>query len=500
MKEFAVVKPSKPVDLYVRVSRVGGRENLISPEEQQRRARELAREKGLRLGYVLTDLDESGGKLDRPGLQEALRRVESGKSGGIIVAWLDRLSRDSEHAHALVRRISEAGGVIYAPDAPSDWTSPEGELQAGIVFAFATYVRKRARAGFERAKERSIQNGVPVNRFAPIGYRKNAERKLEPDPLAAPLIREAFQMRAAGAGPKEIALFLEQKGISPSYGRPEGSGTGTHWYKESLYQLFRNRTYLGEISYGGRFVNPNAHEPIVDSLTWTAAQKPRVSKSPNRGSEFLLTGIVRCGNCRYALQGTTIRGKRSYRCKKVHAGGICPQPVHVAAEKLEEIADDFFRAVTYGDSLNGKLEQDEAEIQALAEELGRAERRLEQARSEKAQDAWGEEWTAIVTQRRADRDVKKEALAHALAGSKRVEVPLESAYDSASIPEKREILSRIFPVVIYRDEIIFWPEIPDDLPRRGITPAALRAFGKAPQGAQRVRISAPPGPRRSRTG
>src|SRR5262245_10626440 len=140
MKEFAVVKPSKPVDIYVRVSRVGGRENLISPEEQQRRARELAREKGLKLGRVLTDLDESGGKLDRPGLQEALSRVESGSSGGVIVAWLDRLSRDSEHAHALVRRISEAGGVIYAPDAPSDWTSPEGELQAGIVFAFATYV------------------------------------------------------------------------------------------------------------------------------------------------------------------------------------------------------------------------------------------------------------------------------------------------------------------------------------------------------------------------
>ena len=30
-----------------------------------------------------------------------------------------------------------------APDAPADWTSPAGELQAGIVFAFAQYVRKR---------------------------------------------------------------------------------------------------------------------------------------------------------------------------------------------------------------------------------------------------------------------------------------------------------------------------------------------------------------------
>src|SRR5687768_6393728 len=134
-----MVKPTQPVDIYIRVSRVGKRgETLISPDDQERRARDLARDKGLKVGRVLPpDLDESGGKLDRPGLQEALRRIESGESGGVIVAWLDRLSRDSEHALGLVRRITEAGGVIYAPDAPSDWTTPEGELQAGIFFMFA---------------------------------------------------------------------------------------------------------------------------------------------------------------------------------------------------------------------------------------------------------------------------------------------------------------------------------------------------------------------------
>src|SRR4051794_23080688 len=114
-----MVTPSQPVDLYLRVSRVGGREHLISPDEQERRARDLARERALTVGRVLTDLDESGGKWERPGLQRALQRVQAGESGGIIVAWLDRLSRDSEHAHRLVREISEAGGAIYAPDAPA---------------------------------------------------------------------------------------------------------------------------------------------------------------------------------------------------------------------------------------------------------------------------------------------------------------------------------------------------------------------------------------------
>src|SRR5437763_15303902 len=171
-----MVKPTRPVDIYVRVSRVGGREHLISPDEQERRARALAQERGLRVGTVLTDLDESGGKWERPGLQEALRRVEGGQSGGVIVAWLDRLSRDSEHAHALVRRVSEAGGAIYAPDAPSDWLTPEGELPAGPVFLIAQWQRKRARAGFERAKENAVANGIPVQTRPPVGYKRGADR------------------------------------------------------------------------------------------------------------------------------------------------------------------------------------------------------------------------------------------------------------------------------------------------------------------------------------
>jgi hypothetical protein len=59
---------SKPVDICIRVSRVGDREHLMSPEDQEARARAHAREKGLKIGKVLPpELDESGGKWERPG-------------------------------------------------------------------------------------------------------------------------------------------------------------------------------------------------------------------------------------------------------------------------------------------------------------------------------------------------------------------------------------------------------------------------------------------------
>jgi DNA invertase Pin-like site-specific DNA recombinase len=326
----SMVKPALPIDIYVRVSRVGKRgETLISPDQQERRARAHATAHDLRVGKVLpADLDESGGKLDRPGLNEALRRVESGESGGIIVAWLDRLSRDSEHAHGLVRRINQAGGVIYAPDAPADWTTPEGELQAGFVFLLATSVRKRARAGFERAREQAIERGIPENTRAAVGYRKRdgegQDRRLELHSATAPVVREVFERRAAGAGPTELAALLEREGVPTS----QGSGT---WSKQAVYSLLSNRVYLGELRYGrdGRFVNAESHDPIVELPLWTAAQHPNGRSVARVGetSAWLLAGILRCHACRYCMQGTTTsRGKRIYRCTRRHAGGICPHP------------------------------------------------------------------------------------------------------------------------------------------------------------------------------
>lgn len=491
-----MVKPSLPVDVYIRVSRVGGREHLISPEEQEHRARALARERGLRVGKILTDLDESGGKLDRPGLQEALRRVEGGDSGGVIVAWLDRLSRDSEQALGLVRRISDAGGVIYAPDAPSDWTTPEGGLQAGIVFTFATYVRMRARAGFERAKERAIANGIPVHSRPAVGYRARPDRRLEPDPDVAPVIGEVFERRARGEGPAALGAFLAERGVTTS----QGSRT---WSKEAVYGLLRNRVYLGELSYGRdrRFVNADAHKEIVDLATWQAAQHPngrRLAPARSEGSEFLLTGIARCAGCGYSLQATkTGRGKRIYRCGRTHAGGVCPAPVRIDAESVEAAAVEAFWSLTRDLEAEGATDN-RGELRAVEQEAERAERALKQWMSVEVQEAIGDtgEYAAGLRERRSARDAAAAALgqlrlrpnAHAPSVRR-----LSAEWKKATPQERRELLGLRFDcIALGRDRrMIVYPAgtAPSDLPRRGFKrDPSLAPFPDAPRGARVLRL------------
>ena len=99
------------IDGYVRVSQLRGREgeSFISPVVQGEQIRAWATMRGARVGRVFEELDVSGARADRPLLEEALARIESGASDGLVVAKLDRFGRSLIHSLAAVERIQAAG-------------------------------------------------------------------------------------------------------------------------------------------------------------------------------------------------------------------------------------------------------------------------------------------------------------------------------------------------------------------------------------------------------
>lgn len=490
-----MVKPTKPVDVYVRVSRVGGREHLMSPEEQERDARNFASSHGLAVGKVLTDLDKSGGTLARPGLQEALERVERKVSGGIVVAYLSRASRDTRQGLDLLDAITRTGGVVFAPNLP-DYTTADGKMQTTIQLAIDAGYRERKGEEFERAKENAINNGIPVHTRPAVGYRARADRRLEPDPHVAALVRQVFERRAAGEGPAVLGRFLEANGVTTS----QGSAT---WSKQAVYGLLSNRVYLGELSYGDppRYVNPAAHEPIVDLATFQAAQSPNGRLAPPRseGGGYLLAGLLRCSACRYCLQGTvTSRGKRIYRCTRTHAGGVCSAPARIDATTIEEKAVAAFWKLTRDLEAEGTKDTagDLAELEA---DLARAETRFRQSLSPEIQEAsgGGPEWAAMVREAREARDVAADLLGRARAAARSEAVPdtetLRSAWERMSTQERRELLGLRFHVLaLHHDHrLVVYPAgtFNGELPRRGFkTAPELVPFPKPPRGTRTLRL------------
>ena len=168
----------------------------------------------------------------------------------------------------MLDRITAAGGAVYAPNLP-DYTSPDGRMLTTIQLAIDSGYRERKGAELERAKERAIETGIPVITRPAVGLRQRDDRRLEPDPAVAPIVRAVFEQRAQGAGPVELAELLEGAGVRTS----QGSVT---WSKPAIYGLLSNRIYMGELSYGKdrRYVNPTAVGPIVDLALLMAAQHP----------------------------------------------------------------------------------------------------------------------------------------------------------------------------------------------------------------------------------
>ena len=303
---------------------------------------------------------------------------------------------------------------------------------------------------------------------------------------------QVFERRARGEGPAALGRFLEARRVKTS----QGSRT---WSKQAVYGLIRNPVYKGVLRYGqdDRFVNTTAVEPIVDAALWAAAQHPNGRKlTPSRsenGGGYLLSGLVRCGGCRYCLQGTTTsRGKRVYRCTKTRAGGRCEAPAWAAADKVEAAAEEAFWALQADLEAEGQKDSD-GDLTGLAAALEQAERRLSELEGPDAQDALGEKYLGVFRERRQARDAAEEELGHAQASAGGEPVPdtetLRGAWERMTLQDRRELLGlRFDALALGRDRrlVVFAAGSgPLGLPRRGFKQApVLEAFPDAPAGAR----------------
>jgi DNA invertase Pin-like site-specific DNA recombinase len=314
-------KPTKPLDIYVRVSQVGGREgeSFISPKEQEEKCRALATMRGYEVGKVFTDLDQSGGTMDRPEFAKAMARIDVGTSGGLIVARLDRFARNVAGLLTEIDRIEAASGV-WACAAPTIDTGDEtyGRFLLTIFGAMAELELGKIKAAWKDAHRNHIERGVHSGR-APVGYDK-VDGKLVPNEHAD-TVRAAFEMRCTTppATYSEVAAFLTASG-APLRVRQA-------WNIEATRKLISNRTYLGEVRYGG-LAKAGAHDAIITEDVFVLANRKVAAKATvraglaRRDGHMLGGGLVRCGTCGGPLVTGTTRTKdgRAYPILRCNTG------------------------------------------------------------------------------------------------------------------------------------------------------------------------------------
>jgi site-specific DNA recombinase len=307
---------------YVRVSRVGDRAaTLISPQLQEREIRSWAKPRGLDVEMLPAELDRSGADDSRPILQGAIERIERGELAGVIVWNFARFTRSLGSSVSFLESIEEAGGQLYSTSEQIDPSTPTGRMARNFLFSIAQGERETKAEGFDKAKADAIKRGVWTAPVVPFGYRKNEERRLEPDPIEGPVRAEVIRRRGGGESWHSLATYIREQ-------------TGRSFLPASVRQMVRSRTSLGEASQGAH-VNPDAHEALVDRATWEAAQIDQPKPARGIHGEALLGGLVRCAGCSRRASSTFRNGRRYYSCRRYHAGGDCPKPASISSPLIE---------------------------------------------------------------------------------------------------------------------------------------------------------------------
>lgn len=231
---------------YVRVSTSGQAERGMGLAAQTTTVREYARDEGLELLDVAKEAASAAareGELfsleHRPVLSGLVTRAEAGAFDVLLVAALDRLSRDQVEQLYLKRLFARFGVSVVSAAGETNGEGAMGELLERLVGAVHDFDRKRILERLKAGKAEGRKLGRAVDGYAPYGYRRSTTAgRLEVVEEQAATVRRIFADAKAGKGPGPIARRLRAEGIPG----PRGP-----WSRQTVTNVLRNPLYAGEL-------------------------------------------------------------------------------------------------------------------------------------------------------------------------------------------------------------------------------------------------------------
>ena len=338
------------VALYMRLSRedddVKDESNSISNQRKLllgflKKKQELADSPTVQ--YV--DDGYSGTGFDRPGFVEMMDGVKKGKIQCVIVKDFSRFGRDYIELGDYIEHIFPFMQVRFI--AVND--GYDSEEYKGKTPDIDVPFRNLAYSLYSQDISDKIKSSLAVRRKKGLyvgsiplyGYQRDEEGFLTPDEETKGTVQRIYREYLSGAGLAELARELNGEGIpSPKQhkinkgllrGEKDKSFEGKNcvWLPTTLQQILRNETYTGVLSSGAYKSGPlgsgkrvfvpeservrveNAHPAIIDKGTFREVQEKMHTKKHGEEKQFLLKGLVRCGECGRLM----VRDKKLFRCR-----------------------------------------------------------------------------------------------------------------------------------------------------------------------------------------
>jgi DNA invertase Pin-like site-specific DNA recombinase len=444
--------------LYARVSSKDQEREGFSIPAQQKALRQYAHAQRLIIAREFIDV-ETAKQAGRGGFGEMLAFVKAELScRTILVEKTDRLYRNIRDWITVDDLDLEVHFVKEGTVVSKASRSSEKFIHGIKVLMAKNYVDNLGEEVKKGMREKAEQGYWPS--VAPVGYVNNlASRRIEPDPVRAPLVAEVFRLYATGGySLKGLLAAGHAIGLThPRAGRP--------LFKSELHRILHNPIYYGDFDWDGTRYK-GAHQPLITRATFDEVQavfsrRPR-ARYPKQLHAFM--GLLTCARCGCMMTAERKKGKYVYyRC--TGARGACGN-TYIRQEVLAGLLGDVVKRIELpievadqiADSLrNTQTEAEQKRRHALAAFVQRqraVEAKLDRGYEDyvegKLSDAFwarkSEEWeTELGTIEAAMAQLSGPAPQYAVTGAKILELAkqAEFLYKSQNPTEQRRLLETV---------------------------------------------------------
>jgi DNA invertase Pin-like site-specific DNA recombinase len=418
----------KTYDFIIRVSELGERDEhqtITIPEQRDKCLAEIERIGG-RAGIELNAVDVSGGVvIDSPAYANALTRVQSGETAGIVVAYSSRFARNAWAVGRYLEQLKKADGELWFCDRPGiDYRTPSGAIIVSVDAVMnANYLQETKDKAEHALRHNILVRGIPSK--CPFGYRRNEDgpndptrdpKALTPNPATAPTVERIFRARADGRSWVDIAAETDLS-------------------VPTVRGIVRNEAYLGVVQYKRREYRKGArtgevlrkdgcHEPLVPPALWKAAQSSTTVQRSGTYAAGIAGGLLVCGSCggRLAVAGSATN--LTYGCRRQRNGGKCKAPVFVLKGRADEFVErQVLEALTAIEPARG----DDGQLARLSEARDVAQHSFDTALERSLMLSDPARAQALLTRTESALDAAQDALDDATADADTIEGLLPSA-------------------------------------------------------------------------
>jgi site-specific DNA recombinase len=200
---------------YIRVSTEEQSKEGVSLEMQAAKIRAYAELNDLNLIDVVADAGISAKDIKgRPGFQEALEMVYSGKADALVVWKLDRAFRSTQDALTVAGNLNKKGRALISINEKLDTTTAVGEFFFTLMASLAQMERKvigeRTSAALATMKSRGQKTGGSC----PYGYDVDGNGRLVPRADEQHVIARIQELKADGFSLRRIVAALATEKIT----------------------------------------------------------------------------------------------------------------------------------------------------------------------------------------------------------------------------------------------------------------------------------------------